>query len=210
MKNVLIADDHEVTLRGIRQIIEEEFADAAICAVKDYPSVIAELPRRPWDLLLLDVLMPGANIIDALAKIRALNAAVPILILTALTEVEYVFETMRAGANGIIHKHRAGEELVLAIKQVAAGGTYLHAETATAVATTLRTTDPALPHRRLSEREMEIFRLIARGRAVKEIAGELSLSDKTVATYLGRIREKTGLGTHVDIARYALLHKLVE
>jgi len=135
---------------------------------------------------------------------------VPILVLTAAADVECVAETMKAGANGLLHKHRASDDLIGAIKAISGGGSYLHPETASAVAAALRDEAPALPHQKLSERELEIFRLIALGRAVKEIAVALGLSDKTVATYISRIREKTGLESPVDMARYALHKGLVQ
>jgi two-component system invasion response regulator UvrY len=121
-----------------------------------------------------------------------------------------VIETMKAGANGLIHKHHAADDLLLAIQRVAGGGTYLHADTAVAIARTLQAPKAVLPHEALSEREMEVFRRIALGSAIKEIGFELGLSNKTVATYLARIREKTGLNGHVEIARYALQHRLVD
>lgn len=210
MRNILIADDHEVTRRGIREIVRDAFADVAIYEAFDAASLLTQLDARAWDLILLDVMMPRSNVLDVLAKIRGSNATVPVLVLTAATEIEYVVQTMKAGANGLIHKHRASDDLLEAIRRVAGGGTYLHSESAIAIATLLRENKPALPHTRLSEREMEIFRLIALGRAIKDIAGDLGLSAKTVATYLGRIREKTGLTSHVEIARYALHNGLVD
>ncbi|MBK6683756.1 MAG: response regulator transcription factor [Deltaproteobacteria bacterium] len=211
MRNVLIADDHQVTRRGLRELLRDAISDLEIVEVADVPSVLLQVTTRRWDLILLDVLMPGGNVLDVLKVIRETGSTIPVLVLTAATEIEYVVQTMHAGANGLIHKHRAADDLLDAIQKVLAGGSYLHPETAAEVAARLRQAAPtALPHERLSVRELEIFRAIARGRAIKEIAGDLGLSDKTVATYLGRIREKTGLSSHVDIARYALHHHLVE
>jgi two-component system invasion response regulator UvrY len=210
MRNVLIADDHEVTRRGLRELLRDTFNQVAIFESNSSDAVLAQLGERAWDLLLLDVLMPGSGILPLLQQIRARNPTVPILVLTAATEVEYVIQTMKAGANGLIHKHRAADELLEAVSKVAAGGRYLHADTAAEVAAALGQPDPELVHHKLSGRELEIFRLIALGRAVKEVAAELGLSDKTVATYLARIREKTGLTSHVEIARYALRHHVVE
>jgi DNA-binding NarL/FixJ family response regulator len=155
-------------------------------------------------------MMPGPGILDLLGSIRAVNPGVPVLVLTASNEIEYVIETMKAGANGLIHKHHAVDDLLHAVQRVADGGTYLHADTAIAIATTLQRRKPTLLHHDLSQRELEIFRRIALGRAIKEIGFDLGLSDKTVATYLARIREKTGLTSHVEIARYALKNGLVD
>ena len=210
MENILIADDHVVARRGIREILREAFSAAHVAEASDAADVLAQLPARPWDIILLDILMPGMGVLELLAKIRETNTEVPILILTGLTEPEYVVQTMKAGANGLIHKHRAADDLLEAIERVGAGGSYLHSETAIEVADALRESARPPPHQRLSERELEVFRLIAVGRAVKEVAADLNLSDKTVATYLARIREKTGLSSHVEIARYALRHGLVE
>ena len=206
----MIADDHEVTRLGIQRILLDRFPGVQVAEAADMASTVAHVRDHACDLILLDVMMPGENIIAVLKKIRMLNASVPILILTAATELEYVVQTMKAGANGVIHKHRAAEDLLDAITKVASGGNYLHPDTAAAVATSLVPSSNPSPHTKLSSRELEIFRLIASGRAVKEIAGDLELSEKTVATYLARIREKTGLTSHVEIARYALQHRLVD
>jgi two-component system invasion response regulator UvrY len=209
MRHVLIADDSEVTRRGICQILRDAFGGVETIEVSDADEVVSHAGTRPWDLILLDILMPGPSVLDVLHAIRAAHPTVPILVLTAATEIEYVVQTLKAGANGLIHKHRASDDLIDAIRRVSVGGTYLHPETAMKIAVGLRDAKPSPLHEKLSARELEIFRLIALGRTVKEIAGDLSLSDKTVATYLGRIREKTGLMNHVEIARYALKHGVV-
>jgi len=210
MQYVLIADDHAVTRHGIRQLLRDAFEGVEVVGVGDGDAALAELPSRPWDLILLDVMMPGPNILELLARIRAVDPNVPVLVLTASSEIEYVIETMKAGANGVIHKHHAVDDLLQAAQRIADGGTYLHADTAAAIARTLHARKPTLLHHDLSERELDIFRRIALGRAIKEIGFDLGLSEKTVATYLARIREKTGLTSHVEIARYALKNGLVD
>lgn len=213
MRHVLIADDHEVTRRGLRDILCEAFDDLQVIEAAHTRTVLSLVDERRWDLVLLDVIMPGVGIIETLKHIRGVDAAVPVLLVTAATEVGYAVEAMRAGANGIVHKHRAVDDLLAAVQRVLGGQTYLHAETALAIAETLAEgchPQRALPHERLSEREREIFLGIARGRAAKQIAGDLGLSESTVATYVGRIRDKTGLLSRVDIARYALTHRLVD
>ena len=210
MQHVLIADDHAVTRRGVRELVLERFPDAQVTELPDGNAVLEQLPTRHWDLMLLDVMMPGPGIIELLERIRDHEASVPVLVLTGSSEIEYVIQTMRAGANGLLHKQQAADELLLAIETVTAGRTYLHAETAAAIARTLQVRKPTLAHEDLSERELDIFRRIALGGAIKEIGFDLGLSEKTVATYLARIREKTGLVSHVDIARYALKNGLVE
>jgi DNA-binding NarL/FixJ family response regulator len=210
MQHVLIADDHAVTRRGVRDLVLERYPDAQVIELPDGNAVLEQLPTRTWDLMLLDVMMPGPGIIELLRLIRDRAASVPLLVLTASIEIEYVIETMKAGANGLLHKQQAADELFTAIERVTAGGTYLHVDTAAAIARTLQRRKPTLPHEDLSERELDIFRRIALGRAIKEIGFDVGLSEKTVATYLARIREKTGLISHVDIARYALKNGLVD
>jgi DNA-binding NarL/FixJ family response regulator len=210
MKQVLIADDHAVTRRGIREILQDAFEGVQVTEVGDADAAIAQAVAQAWDLILLDVLMPGPGILQVLASIRATHATVPVLVLTGSNEMQFVVETMKAGANGLIHKHHAADDLLLAIQRVAGGGSYLHADTAAVIARTLHSPKARLPHETLSERELEVFKRIALGDAIKEIGFDLGLSNKTVATYLARIREKTGLNGHVEIARYALQHRLVD
>lgn len=210
MKKVLVAEDHEVTRRGLAEMLREALGVVDITEVENVPSLTARLAEQAWDLILLDIIMPGGSIIDTTRQIRATDANVPVLVITAATELEYVLQSMSAGANGLAHKHLPGDELVDAIRKVSTGGTYLHSETAVEIAKSLRGEGPAMPHELLSERELDVFRGVARGRAVKEIAGDLGISDKTVATYLARIREKTGLINHVEITRYALQNGLVD
>ncbi len=210
MNHVLIADDHAVTRRGIRELLRDAFDGVQVVEVADGHAVLAELSSQAWDLILLDVMMPGPGILELLGAIRAAAPGAPVLVLTASNEIEYVIETMKAGASGLIHKHHAADDLLHAVQRIADGGTYLHADTAAAIARTLQGRKPTLLHHDLSERELDIFRRIALGRAIKEIGFDLGLSDKTVATYLARIREKTGLTSHVEIARYALKNGLVD
>ncbi|MCA9644475.1 MAG: response regulator transcription factor [Myxococcales bacterium] len=210
MKRVLIADDHEITRRGIRELLQEAYPGLEVVEAGDGDAVLAQLLQGEWDLLLLDVLMPGPEVMDLVAEIRADLPTVPVLMLTAATELEYVFQLLGAGANGLIHKHRAATELLGAIEQVRREGRYLHPENAAEVAARLAAPAAPVLHERLSKRELEIFCAIAAGRSVKAIATDLSLSDKTVATYIARIRGKTELQSYVDMARYAVHHKLVD
>ncbi|WP_374571152.1 response regulator [Phenylobacterium sp.] len=213
MRRFLIAEDHSVTRRGVREILHDAFGDIEVGEAENVESLQAQLGHGRWDLILLDIFMPGGTFMDVLHLVRSIDGTVPVLVITAATELEYVVQSMRAGANGLVHKHMAADELVEAIRRVAEGGTYLHAETAAAIARSLQgggQTPLESLHAKLSERELEVFRRLARGRAVKEIAGDLGISDKTVATYLARIREKTGLMSHVEITRYALQNGLVD
>lgn len=209
MKSILVVDDHEVTRRGVRELLLDAMPGVDFEEASDGATLARLLPTRAWSLVVLDAMLPDASLLDALALIRG-GSGVPVLVLTAAVELEFVIQSMKAGANGLIHKHRASQDLVEAARCVAGGGTWLHPETAAQVAAALREPPQTLATQGLSGRELEIFKLIALGQSIKEIAAQLALSDKTVATYLTRIREKTGLQSHVEIARYALKHQLVD
>jgi two-component system invasion response regulator UvrY len=210
LMRALVADDHGVARRGLAEILRDIFPGIEVDEAEDAPTTLDKVQEGDWDIVLLDAIMPGAEGVDAARAIRAIDPTVPILMITAATELEFVIQSIKAGANGLIHKQRGGDEMIEAIRKVAAGETYLHPETAAEIAQELGMIKAALPHERLSVRETEIFRGLARGRAVKEIAGDLGISAKTVATYVSRIRQKTNLGSYVQITRYAMQNGLVQ
>jgi two-component system, NarL family, invasion response regulator UvrY len=207
--SILVADDHEVVRRGLKDILADEFDKVRIGEARDSKETLTLVAERKWDLILLDIVMPGPDIVEVISEIRKRQPDVPILILTAVSELEYAVNTIKAGANGYITKQYASDELLLAIKKVLAGETYLSGETVKELAATLRGGEEK-QHQKLSPRELEIFCLIAKGESVKEIAADLNCSDKTVSTHLSRIKEKTGLSSYVEITRYALQNRLVE
>jgi two-component system, NarL family, invasion response regulator UvrY len=206
--SVLIADDHEVVRRGLKEILQGEFTELCIGEAQDAQELQERLEERSWTLVLLDVLIPGVNVLEAVSRIHKLDPPTRVLIVTSISESEYAGSLLRAGADGYITKQRACDELIAAVHKVLEGGVYL----TDAGIRLLATGRPAqaAAHERLSARELQVLRLLARGRSVKEIAQELSVSDKTVATYVARIREKTGLQNYVEMTRYALQHKSVD
>lgn len=208
---ILVADDHAVTRRGVKEILQDEFGKVEIGEAFSAIEAREMAANGNWNLLILDILMPGGNVVDTLTEIRRTNEKIPILILTAAGETQYAVRTLKAGANGFINKQYATDELVTAVRRVLAGETYLSAAAANEVTAALRGDDTRSPsaYLSLSERERQVFRAIAKGQTVKEIAGELEVSEKTVGTYLARIREKTGLVSYVEITRYALQQGLV-
>lgn len=210
MDRILIADDHQVTRRGLQEILREEFREISFGEARDADEALRLAEDSEWDLILLDIVMPGMGVIELIGAIRGECPDTPILILTAVTEQEYVVRTLQAGANGFISKQHAADELITAVRKVMGGETFLTGEGISHLAASLRGDDQELPHRKLSKREMQVFIHIAQGRTIKEIGGELNLSDKTVGTYLARIKEKTGLISYVEIARYAMRHHLVD
>lgn len=211
IRNILVADDHAITRRGLLSVVGEIFGEVQVAEAGDSQSVVEHVTNAKWDLILLDMMMPGGmDILELLAKLRSLDAGVPVLVITAEGETSFAVRSIRAGANGLINKHLPPDELVRAIETVADGGTYLHADMAAAIARGLRDDGAPLPHEKLSQRELEILKSLALGRAVKAVAADLAISEKTVATYIARIRQKTGLANAVDMARYAIQHDLVD
>ncbi len=207
---VLIADDHAVTRRGLKDLVRDTFGSVVIGEAATTDGIFEILGDRAWGLLLLDLRMPGVGVVEVIRRVRERLPLLPILVVTAVTEVEYVIEAMKAGATGFIEKSRRDDEFIEALQRVARGESYLHPDTAQQTAAVVWEKDAELPHHALSDRELAVFIRIAQGRTVKEIAADLHISDKTVATYLARIRTKTGINSHVEIARYAIHHKLVD
>ena len=210
MLEILIADDHEIVRRGLREILRDDFTDARISEAHDGPSTLAAIDSQSWDLVLLDLNMPGADGLTLMAEIRRRRPQVPILVLTVASETAFAVQSIQMGASGFLNKRDAADALVAAIRKVLSGETHLTDTAVSRVTAGMRGQAHRLPHERLSAREFEVFRQLALGKAIKEIAANLELSEKTVGTYLLRIRDKTGLRTPVEIARYALQHHLVE
>lgn len=190
-------------------ILQAEFGELHLGEARDSAEVLARLTERKWSLLLLDVVMPGRGVLDMLGEIRRVDQDLRILILTVIGETEYAVRMLKAGANGYITKQHASDELISAVHKVLGGGTYLTNEAVLALATG-GTSATSAPHEGLSQRELEVLQMLARGKTVKEIAYDLSVSAKTIATYITRIREKTGLQNYVEMTRYALQHRLVD
>ena len=162
------------------------------------------------DAVILDLTMPGRSGLEVLEEARRLRPKTPVLVLTAYPEAQFAVRSFKLGASGYLTKQSVSDELVTAIQRILAGGKYVTASLAERLAVSLGGTDDQAPHEALSNRELQVLRLIAVGKSIKETAAELALSEKTVATYRTRISEKAGLKTNVEIARYALKHGLVE
>jgi DNA-binding NarL/FixJ family response regulator len=210
MTRVLIADDHEIVRHGLRDILTTRLGKVAVSEAKDAGETINLLIKEDWDLVLLDINMPGRDGLEALAEAKRLRPKTPVLVLTAYPEEQFALRAFKVGASGYLTKQSATDELVTAVQRILAGSKYVTASLAERLAVNLGGSDVQAPHEALSNRELQVLRLIAVGKSIKETAAELALSEKTVATYRTRISEKAGLKTNVEIARYALKHGLVE
>jgi DNA-binding NarL/FixJ family response regulator len=210
MIRVLIADDHEIVRRGLRDILTTRLGKVAVSEAKDAGEAINLLIKKDWDLVLLDINMPGRSGLEVLEEARRLRPKTPVLVLTAYPEAQFAIRSFKLGASGYLTKQSVSDELVTAVKRILAGGKYVTASLAERLASRLGDTGGQASHEALSNRELQVLRLIAVGKSMKEVADEMALSEKTVATYRTRISEKTGLKTNVEIARYALKQGLVE
>ncbi len=207
---VLIADDHEIVRHGLRDLLTREFGPMQVGEASDSRTTMQLLTSGGWDLIILDINMPGRNGLEMLSEARRLCPKTPVLILSMYPEEEFAMRAFKLGAAGYINKRIASEELLAAVKKVMGGGKYVTAALAEKLAAFLSGELPHEPHETLSPRELQVLRMIASGKTIKEIAAELALSEKTIATYRARIAEKLGLSTNVELTRYALRHKLVE
>lgn len=210
MIRVLIADDHAVVRRGLRELLAETpdievTAEAATAA-----DALESVRKQPFDAVVLDLSLPGRGGLDLLSEIKAERADLPVLILTMHPEDQYAVRALKAGAAGYLTKESAPEVLVEAVRRAAAGGRYVSPALAEKLALHLDRAREREPHEALSDREFQVFRRLAGGRTVGQIAEELSLSVKTVSTYRTRILEKMGLQTNAELMQYAFRNKLVD
>lgn len=209
MIRVLVADDHPVVRRGIKQALSESVAGVVIGEACTVQELFEQVQGRRWDVVILDITMPGGGGLDALKRLKQERPSVPVLMLSVYPEDQFAVRAIRAGASGYLTKQSLPEELVRAVKTILGGSKYLTPTVADLLATHLQHDESGTPpHSRLSDREYQVFRALVRGKTVGEIAEELALSIKTISTYRTRILEKLGCKTNTDLTRYAFHHHL--
>jgi two-component system invasion response regulator UvrY len=206
---VLIADDHAVVRRGLIQILTDACKTLTVGEARDAQEVLRLARERDWDIVVLDISMPGRNGLEALKELRQVCPRTPVLILTTHPEEQYAIRVFRAGAAGYMTKESAPEHLVEAVRRVTAGRRYVSPALAELLAASVGD-DEKLPHESLSDREYQVLCMIASGKTVGQIARELSLSDKTISTYRARILEKMGMKTNADLTHYAISNRLTQ
>lgn len=211
MIKVLIADDHSVVRRGIKQILSEENDMKVTGEARNSREVIEMIGREKFDILVLDITMPGKSGLEVLNDIKKLQPNTPILILSMHPEEQFAIRALRSGASGYLTKDSAPEELVIAVKKIHGGGKYVSDSLAEVLAFDLeeRGKGRVVPHENLSDREFQVMCLIAAGKSVKEIAKELFLSVKTISTYRARILEKMKMKSNSELTYYAIQNKLI-
>ena len=209
MIRILIADDHAILRRGLKEILVGEFREAMFGEAANAWQTLAEVKAQAWNLVILDISMPGRSGLDLLHELKTLRPDLPVLVLSMHPEGQYAKCVLRTGAAGYINKGTTPNELVKAIRKVLAGGRYVSAALGEKLASDLGAVTVRIPHERLSNREFEVLRMIASGKTVSQIAEALHLSVTTVSTHRARILEKMGMANNAELMRYALRNGLV-
>lgn len=206
MMRILLADDHSIIRLGLVQILQDEYKDPFIKEVSDGASLVKEVVDHDWDLIISDLDMPGVNGLQALEQVKNIKPNLPVLILSIFPEDLYAIRALKAGASGYMNKNAAPYELITAIQRILMGRKYITPEVAEKL---LHTSGEKQPHELLSNREFEIFKLLALGKTTTQVADQLSLALTTVSTYRSRIMEKLRLTTNPELTRYAIQHNII-
>jgi two-component system invasion response regulator UvrY len=206
---ILLADDHAVVRHGLKQILTDAFKRATYGEARNAQEALDLVWKQEWDVVVLDITMPGRSGLDVLREIKQSKPRLPVLVLSMHPENQFAVRVLKSGAAGYMTKESAPEELVGAVKKVLAGGRYVSNSLAENLAASLSVNQKA-PQEKLSDREFQVLRLIASGKMVTDIARELSLSVKTISTYRSRILEKMGMKNNAELMHYAIQHRLVE
>ncbi|HVR40444.1 MAG TPA: response regulator transcription factor [Thermoanaerobaculia bacterium] len=207
--NIIIADDHAIVRRGLQQIITSRRGWTVAAEASNADELLSVLRSRTFDVLVLDVSLEGRSGVDVLSSVHAEHPRLPVLMLSMYPEEQYALRCLRAGALGYVQKDAEPLDILTAIDKVAAGRMHVSNGVLEQMKSELVRGTAEIPHERLSKREFEVFRSLASGKSVREIAETLNLSPKTVSTYRTRILEKTGLRTNADIVTYAIRNGII-
>lgn len=211
MIRILIADDHAILRRGLKEILVRELGAGAVCGeAKNATEILSRIEDREWDLVILDITMPGRSGLDVLRDLKSARPKLPVLVLSVHPEDQYAKRLLRAGASGYMTKESAPEELIKAVRKVLGGGRYVSDALAEKLASDLSQDGGQLIHEALSDREFEVLRMLGAGKTVTQIAEDLHLAVTTVSTYRARILEKMNLTTTAELMHYALYNRLID
>jgi len=210
MISILIADDHPIIRQGIRQILADLPGDTTIEEAGSANELLSKIGNTGFDVIILDISMPGRSGLETLTDIKAKYPSIPVLILSMHPEEQYAFRALKSGASGYLTKGSAPLELIQAVQKVLSGGRYITSSLAEKMADNLLDESDKPLHQQLSNREFEVLCKIAEGKSVNIIADELFISEKTVSTYRSRILEKLNMSSNTELIRYALKEGLIE
>lgn len=210
MIRVVMAEDHPLVRRGLKDLLAECTDLTLASEVENGNDLLQALRSQAFDVVLMDMSMPGRNGIELLKQVKSEYPKLPVVVLSAHKEDMFAVRALKAGASAYLCKDSAATNLVSALRKAAMGGCFISPEVAELMAKNLRApSEPSAPHTRLSDREYQVFLLLAKGLGLTEIADQLNLSVKTVSTHKTRIREKTQLGNVSDMVQYAIKHHLI-
>jgi DNA-binding NarL/FixJ family response regulator len=210
MINILIADDHAIVREGLKQIVGEENDMKVSGEVASAEELIDKIEKENYDIVILDINMPGRSGLDALKDLKKIKPTLPVLILSMFSEDQYGLRAIKAGASGYLKKVSAPTEMVTAIRKIVGGGKYINQALAEKLAEDVGERIKSVLHEKLSDREYQIMCLIAAGKTTEEIANDLSISNQTVYTYRNRILEKMNMKSNVELTQYVIHNKLIE
>lgn len=207
--NILLIDDHAILRAGLHRILIDDL-NANVGEAADAQEALAQMKMRLWDIILLDISLPGRSGLDLLPELHSLQSEAKIIVLSSFDDHQFAVRALRDGALAFLTKDRAARELLQAIQTVKQGRRFITADLAEHLVTQASGHSSGVPHETLSAREFEVFRLIASAKTPTEIADQLGISTKTVSTYRTRILEKMGLSTNAELMKYAVRHALTE
>jgi len=210
MFRILIADDHPIVRKGLVHVLEDSGIVRSIEEAANGQEVLDKVKRSHFDIVLLDISMPGMGGIETLEELKKLYPSLPVLMLSMYPEEEFAVRALKAGAAGYLTKKSASDELTDAIRKISRGQRYISSSLAEFLAVNL-TEDTERPlHELLSNRELQVLRMIVKGMSIKEIAGEISRSPKTVSTFRSRILEKLKMKSNAQLIQYAMKNNLID
>ena len=209
MIRILIADDHAIVRRGMKQLLLEHYPFATIGEAANVEELINEVMNKQWDVVVCDMNMPGRSGLDALTQIKEISPKLPVLIMSMYPEDQYALRVLKSGASGYLAKETIHDDIVRAIETVMQGKRFITSAVAEKLAEAVNSDIHRELHETLSDREFDVFKLLASGKSVSEIALQLSLSSTTVSTYRSRIMEKMSMKSNAELARYAIEKGLI-
>lgn len=209
MSRILIADDHAIVRRGMKQLLLEHYPFATIGEAANVEELINEVMDNQWDVVVCDMNMPGRSGLDALTQIKEISPKLPVLIMSMYPEDQYALRVLKSGASGYLAKETIHDDIVRAIETVMQGKRFITSAVAEKLAEAVNSDIHRELHETLSDREFDVFKLLASGKSVSEIALQLSLSSTTVSTYRSRIMEKMSMKSNAELARYAIKKGLI-
>ncbi len=210
MIRVVIADDHTIVREGLRQLLQASVDFDIVSEARDGHEVMQRVRELDFDVLLLDMSMPGKSGMELIKQVKSERPRLRILVLSMHQEHQYAVRAIKAGASGYLTKESASSQLAAAIRKVACGGAFISAEVAEQLALGAMPQAEGLPHTALSDREYQVFRLLVSGKTVSDIGEELNLSVKTVSTHKARLLQKMGVANQTELVHYAIRHRLID